>query len=329
MSEYVGKDFLKKEYLEILRKGELTSEQIDSFLARKPLGEDVIIQASSGSTSEPLLIPRSKADVADIAKRVIRPYVESFRSYPERIALFGGISHTEAAVKLQMGSISMRSFQLEESDRLDEFDPHVVSCYPSVIRELIDDGSVSLSGLKAIKLGGERIYSSDLKKIFQRFPGILLIEQYGSTEMPAVALRTFTNAEDESFYLLQNERFAYQIPLEIDGWHPLVVRDNFPGLLFPIGRFYDMGDDVLCKSGRIVDVRRRGDRSFEFREEVEQLLDLGLTNVQIDTNRAEVFYSGASGPGSVGSFSIKGKKYSLLKQKLNRIHPSNKLPVLV
>ncbi|RHX81452.1 hypothetical protein [Leptospira yasudae] len=327
MSGYVGKDYIKQEYLNILQSGKLTESEIESFLQRKPIGEDVIIQASSGSTSEPLLIPRSKADVADIAKRVIRPYVEFYQSYPERIALFGGISHTEAAVKLQMGAISMRSFQLDEVDQLDGFDPHVISCYPSVVRELIDDSSVSLSNLKAIKLGGERIYLSDIKKIFQRFPGIFLIEQYGSTEMPAVALRTFTSAEDESVYVLQKERFSFQIPLESDGWHPLIVQDNFPDLLFPIGKFYDMGDDVFCKSGKILDVRRRGDRSFDFRDEVEQLLNLGLTNVQISTEQARVFYSGDS--ANIGSYSIKGKTYSLLKQKLNRIHPSNKLPVLV
>ncbi|AYV55561.1 hypothetical protein EFP84_08595 [Leptospira kmetyi] len=328
MNEYVGKDYLKKEYLEILKKGKLTEQEIDLFLQKKPIGEDVIIQASSGSTSEPLLIPRSKSDVADIAKRVIRPYVEFYQEYPERIALFGGISHTEAAVKLQMGAISMRSFQLDEVNQLDGFNPHVISCYPSVIRELIDDSSVSLSNLKGIKLGGERIYFSDIKKIFQRFPGIFLIEQYGSTEMPAVALRTFKNAEDESFYVLQKERFAFQIPMEVDGWHPLIVQDNFPDLLFPIGKFYDMGDDVFCKNGKITDVRRRGDRSFEYREEVEQLLNLGLTNVQIDTQQAQVFYSGDSS-SDIGSYAIKGKTYSLLKQKLNRIHPSNKLPVLV
>ncbi|TGN01325.1 hypothetical protein [Leptospira yasudae] len=327
MSGYVGKDYIKQEYLNILQNGKLTESEIESFLRKKTIGEDVIIQASSGSTSEPLLIPRSKADVADIAKRVIRPYVELYQSYPERIALFGGISHTEAAVKLQMGAISMRSFQLDEVDQLDGFDPHVISCYPSVVRELIDDSSVSLSNLKAIKLGGERIYLSDIKKIFRRFPGIFLIEQYGSTEMPAVALRTFTNAEDESVYVLQKERFAFQIPLEKDGWHPLIVQDNFPDLLFPIGKFYDMGDDVFCKSGKILDVRRRGDRSFDFRDEVEQLLNLGLTNVQISTEQARVFYSGDS--ANIGSYPIKGKKYSLLKQKLNRIHPSNKLPVLV
>ncbi|AOP35368.1 hypothetical protein A0128_16880 [Leptospira tipperaryensis] len=327
MSEYVGKDYIKNEYLEILKKGRLTEQERDLFLRKESLGEDIIIQASSGSTSEPLLIPRSKADVADIAKRVIRPYVEFYQSYPERIALFGGISHTEAAVKLQMGSITMRSFQLDEIDQLDTFDPHVISCYPSVVRELIDDPTVSLKNLKAIKLGGERIYFSDLRKIFRRFSNVLLIEQYGSTEMPAVALRIFKNAIDPSYYQLQNERFSFQIPMDIDGWHPLVVQDNFTDLLFPIGKFYDMGDDVLCKSGKIVDVRRRGDRSFEYREEVEQLLNLGLTNVQIDPQQAQIFYSGDS--EKIGPYSIKGKAYSFLKQKLNRIHPSNKLPVLV
>lgn len=327
MEQFVGKDYLKTEYLEILKKGRLTEQERDAFLRKESLGEDIIIQASSGSTSEPLLIPRSKADVADIAKRVIRPYVEFYQSYPERIALFGGISHTEAAVKLQMGSITMRSFQLDEVDQLDTFDPNVISCYPSVVRELVDDSTVFLKNLKAIKLGGERIYSSDLTKIFRRFPNILLIEQYGSTEMPAVALRIFKNATDPTNYLLQNERFSFQIPMETDGWHPLIVRDNFADLLFPIGKFYDMGDDVLCQFGKIIDVRRRGDRSFEYREEVEHLLNLGLTNVQIDSQRGQIFYSGD--PETIGPYSIKGKAYSFSKQKLNRIHPSNKLPVFV
>ncbi|MCP4474251.1 MAG: long-chain fatty acid--CoA ligase [Gammaproteobacteria bacterium] len=169
------------QYQTCLQQGILTSNEIQNFLNGKQR-HDLIIQQSSGSSSLPLNIPRTTADINDIAMRVLTPYIKHYGIEPVRIALLGGISHSESAIKLQLKNSIIRYFTLDEYKLLDQFQPELISCYPSVMRELLSNPNLCLNAVKAFKVGGETLFPSDIKKIFSRWPNFLIIEQYGLTE---------------------------------------------------------------------------------------------------------------------------------------------------
>lgn len=321
----VDKQYLRDHARDILLRGPLTPALIDRFLADGTVDDpDVVIQVSSGSTGRPLLIPRTRRDVGDIARRVWTPLVERFGRPPARIALIGGISHSQAAMKLDLGEISIRSFEPGAIADLVDFDPVVISCYPSIVRELLRDLPVAMPGLSAFKLGGERIFQADLDKIFCRFPGTVVIEQFGSTEVPAVAVRVLEEGKQPP-YQLQPERFQYEIA-EGDGWHPLLVKDQFEGLLFPIGAFYETGDEVLVEGMDIVEVRRIGDKNAEYYSAAELLLaGDGCINIQFRPDRREVIFAGSHAPHHVD---VNEMQYRVIEGEPVRIKPSNKLPLV-
>lgn len=321
----VGKDYLQSFLPAILERGALSADLIESLLFHETLHErGIIVQASSGSTGQPLLIPRAESDIADIVRRVCTPILERFGRMPERIALVGGISHVQAATKLKSNVAALASFGPDQLQALASYDPVLLSCYPSIMRELLVRVG-QLPSLRAIKLGGERVFSADLRKIFKRFGDILVIEQYGSTEMPAVALRVH-RPSGSSPYILQRERFSFLLN-DGDGWQPLVVRDNFPAQLFPIGEFYDMGDDIRISDGQVVEVRRRGDPAADFYPDFERMLgSLGVVNVQVERSTLRVRVDGTLDPGTA---KLGDDALTLADQPPRRIAPSNKMPLLV
>lgn len=95
-SPVLCKKDLKEKYHDILKKGGLTIEQLNAASTK-----NIIFQSSSGVTGEPFLLPRTKQDIEDIVHRCFfNFYQKEYGKTPSRIALFGGVSHTQAALKL-------------------------------------------------------------------------------------------------------------------------------------------------------------------------------------------------------------------------------------
>ncbi len=320
--QVLSKEDLQNRYDQILEKSGLTREEVQSP------SDDIVVQSSSGVTGEPFLIPRSKEDVLDILERCFfTHYRRKYRTLPQRVAMFGGISHAQAALKLKIHGIDIRSFSLEEVDLLDTFEPDMLSAYPSIFRELIEEPNTRLSQLKAVKLGGERIFSADLEKIHKRFPGIPVLEQLGSTEMPGIATKCHENGVLSTSYILEKERFSFLFE-DQDGWQDLIVRDHFPNQLFPIDEFYFIGDEALVVDSKILGVRRKGDVAFHYYPYIEELLRMGCTNVQWDLANKVLFYSGRI--ELQNRFSTDTMEFVTVKKtQLERIHPSNKLPLVI
>lgn len=302
----------------------LTLSQADRDILRTGgTPEGIVIQVSSGSTGAPLRIPRTREDVGDIATRVATPFVRRFGHAPRRIALIGGISHSEAAAKLGVRSMEMRSFDYPELTGLGEYRPDVISCYPSVLREIPE--VLQDSELKCIKLGGERFFAEDLNRVFAARDDLLVIEQLGSTEMPAVAIRSLTAANRRPSYELQTARFDFIMPTG-DGWHPLVVKDRFASLAFRMNDFYDTGDELYWTGNAAYDVRRRNDISNEWFSTIEELLVNGCRTVQIRLTDQTVRFTGSPLPGVVV---LRNIEFNTVHGMPVRIQPSNKAPLVV
>jgi hypothetical protein len=325
--KFVNKQYLLEQARNILLNGPLSPEVIDRFLAQGWIEDpDIVVQVSSGSTGNPLLIPRTRSDIYDIGRRVYAPFMEKTGNMPERIALIGGISHSQAAMKMNLDTIRIRSFQPDEIVDLPDFDPMVISCYPSVARELLRDLPAKMPSLAAIKLGGEKFFDVDLDKIFRRFPGILIIEQFGSTEVPAIALRVLEENK-RSPYLLQKQRFSFHLEKK-EGWQPLYVRDDFEDLLFPVREFYETGDEVRLAGSDVVEIRRMGNADCAYFEAAEQLLACkGCVNVQFHPLEKRAVYDGDGG-AVPEKITVNGDEYTTEAGKPARIHPSNKMPLI-
>lgn len=288
--------------------------------------ESVIWQTSSGTTSEVLRVPRTRPDLDDTVRRVTRPYRETFGAPPARAALLGGVSHAEVAARWQSGEISIASFTLENVEALDAFAPDLLSCYPSILRELLDDPRLSWDGIRAVKLGGERVHRADVERIAQRLPGVPVIEQYGSTELPALALRVHRGGPFSEPFGLETGRFSFLLGSG-DGWHDLVARDGHPEAPPPFRSFYDTGDEVLVRAGAVVDVRRRGDPANEWHALAESLLRRGCTQVQVDPLRARVEYTG---PVTLPATLAHGGAHLATRRRKRLVRDaSNKLPLVV
>jgi len=282
----------------VLDRRALAGRLADAVRARGPDGDaDVVWQVSSGTSEVPIRVPRARADIEDTFARVARPFVREFGRLPARVALLGGVSHEAVAADGAIGSVVLRSFTVVDAldergiAALDAFSPEAVSCYPSVARELVDAPGLVLARLLAIKLGGERVFAADVERLSRRFPGSLLIEQYGSTEAPAVALRVHRGGRRSERFELETGRFSFLLAPG-DGWRPLVVRDGCPHAPAALRAFYDTGDEVLVRAGQVVDVRRRGDPAAQYFELADALLAQGCRQVRVDPHRGRLEYTG-------------------------------------
>lgn len=309
-------------YSALVAGSTLTTRQKELVLAGEGSPE-YILQVSSGTSGIPLRIPRSHDDVGDIARRVAFPFVQAYGRPPSRIALIGGISHAEAALKLDLERMKVRSFAAEMLEEIRAFDPDVISTYPSILREILPQ--VLGESLLCVKLGGERIFMTDLERVFARKPDLLVIEQLGSTEMPAVALRAITSADRLPPYALQTTRFDFRMPAS-NGWHPLIVEDKYPNLLLPFGDFYDTGDELRWEGDNAYEVRRRNDPANELTDDFETLFRLGCETLQLDLTRRRLLYTGALHlPSHVV---IGGREFESVVARPERILPSNKAPLV-
>ena len=315
---------LCRHYDEILEAG-LSPEQLAYFRRHGRFGYEIITQVSSGSSGHPpLLIPRGREDILDIMARITHSHHEPWSGPPERLALLGGISHVEGALKLRVEGTVARAFELAEAAELIAFEPDYITCYPSIARVLVARHADAFPQLKTIKLGGERVLQADIDKIHAAFPTALIVEQLGSTELPAVAVGTSRRGEPRSLEL-QTDRFSFLLE-DTPDWQPLVARDNLPGRLFPLEAFYDAGDEVRIEGGRIVEVRRRDDPANAFAVDVEALLADGCVNVQLEIAARIVYFDGAARPDTVV---LNGDEYRMVAGPLRRLKDSNKLPLLI
>jgi len=299
------------------------NENPDSI--RKKHGE-ILLQTSGGSAGAPVIVPRLLPDVADVFVRASRYFVRRHGQPPKRIAMLGGISHFGAAQRLSFRNVELVAFEADAKAALREFNPDVISCYPSILRELLHDKTLELPELKAIKLGGERVFASDVKKAAARFAGVQLIEQYGSTEMPAVAFREHAPQEMRREFEFETQRFRIA-ELGPDGWHELLVQDLWEALLVRADGYYRTGDEVLVRDGRAVDIRRIGDRSNAYFDAAEALLAAGCVNVQFDLEAGRVIHVGdAELPERVNANS---RWFETVKvDMIGRLDGSNKLPLV-
>lgn len=323
--EVVTKADLRARYDQILTRG-LSAAQLSHFRTHGAFGPDVVVQSTSGSTGEPLLIPRGRADIADIYAKVLRAYQHVYATAPARVALLGGISHSQAALKFAVGATTFQSFELHETEALVRYDPDFLSCYPSIVRVLLRADAPTFAKLKAVKLGGERVFPSDLRRIAARYPNTVTIEQFGSTELPALAMGVHVGGTPSGL-VLQTDRFSFRLLHASSTWQPLVARDDFPHLLFPVRAFYDSGDEVRIEGGRIVDSRRRGDRANAYLADLDRLLALGCDNVQLVESARILHYDGdvALAP----QVTLGSRTFATERGGLVRIPRSNKMPLVV
>lgn len=327
---------LQEMFPEILRRSRLCRKRIEEFLISGNMSEsDVIIQSTSGCV--PLLIPRSHNDILNAAHRMFAPYRTAFGVNPERVALLGGVSHTNAAANLPTAGITLRNFRVDAVNELNSFDPDFLSCYPSVLRDLIANPQLRLKRLRAINIGGEPVLRSDIVKVRRELGVVLVYEQYGSTEMPTMALKVFTRRDDVTIetpagtlsqfpYALETERFTFALP-DTDGWHPVILQDEFPGQLAPFGCAYDTGDEGFFRAQQLFAVRRVGDKLGRFLPDVDRLLMEGCTNVQFSLESATLRYSGHVTLGD--TVQVDGYRFRAERVPPQRQFPSNKMPILV
>ncbi len=286
----------------------------------------MILQVSSGSTGRPVhVVPRTLDDILSIHGIILRTWLTLFSAPPKRVALLGGISHGQAARHLKIGGTQFESFEPHELERLAEFNPQFLACYPSIARELVASPGLKLRDLRALKLGGERLFASDVAKIQARYPGLPVLEQLGSTEMPAVAMGIYRTPVDRRGLELQRQRFSFRLDALTD-WQRLVVRDDFSAASAARG-FLDTGDIVRIEADRIVDIQRGDDPAAPYFVAVERLLVRGCINVQIHRESRVLRYTGdVDLPHSVrlGTLRLTTEATPPL-----RLSHSNKLPLIV
>lgn len=321
----ISKKDLTQKYDFLLQQA-LTKEEYCLFKKTKTFPERFIVQTSSGSSGlEPLRIPRTLPDIKDIFARISQPFINIYQSLPQRIALLGGASHAETALKFQIGTTKIQTFTIDQWEALKEFNPDFISCYPSIIREIIQGAKNHLPQVQAIKLGGEKIYPSDLEKIWQQYPQIPVIEQIGSTEMPALAIGCYKPGESSTGAVLQSQRFSFLLT-ETSDWQPLIVKDDFLDLAFRWDEFYDTGDEVRVQNQQILEIQRREDPANLYYPKVDQILKQGYFNIQIDRQQKAIYHN--SKTALPDKLSLCNESYVFQKRHLKRLKDSNKLPLL-
>ncbi len=323
----ITKATLVEQYERILARGCLSPVDQKRLRQGEPV-EGIVVQQSGGSSGEPpLRLPRTQAEMNWLAAKLLVPYLAQHGEPPQRIALLGGVSHTAATERIEIeGPVQVRDFSGSELAALDAFDPDVISMYPSFAREIIADRTMRLTRLKAVKLGGEPILASDLAKLRDRFGDIGIVEQFGSTEMPALAFRTHGPGPDTG-YELSTDRYDFDFDAH-DDWQPLVVRDRFPERAFPIDDWFDTGDEVRVDDATIREVRRRNDPTVELIEPVDRLLRHGCIHVQVLPRESLLLCA----PGSSALSPTIALGHFKLKTRIEqpyRLIDSNKMPLLV
>ena len=75
----VDKQYLINNYQYILERGKLDAKTIENLLNNRELNNPaIVIQSTSGSYDKPLLIPRSRADIDNIALRIMAVFKNKF-----------------------------------------------------------------------------------------------------------------------------------------------------------------------------------------------------------------------------------------------------------
>jgi len=327
----LNRKLLQDEYNSILSESGL--KKLGTGFKGLDLEKTLVVQSTSGSQGHPLLIPRLIDDVTDIALRVLKHYKSHFDEYPTKIGMIGGISHVEAATSLNVGRINIRHFDQDSFEDLLNWQPEVITCYPSVLRELIFLYGSNLKFVKAVKVGGEKLFPSDCERIFRISPGALVIEQYGSTELPALAIRSFSQAsfkyegiQIQKAFTLQKERFTF-LEIPDSGWKPIIAKDNFSNLAFKLREYYDIGDEGYWKSGDLYDVRRATEPEFMYWETIERFLKMGFINAQISLSNSQITVHGDIQCNS--ELDIEGKIFSVKRGQVVRLTNSKKVPLVI
>ncbi|MCW5589460.1 MAG: hypothetical protein KIT27_07310 [Legionellales bacterium] len=321
-----NKQDLFRNYDAILAKSGLNKQHIQQFITQKIQPRDFLIQASSGRGGKVIYIPRHLTDIQNVVERMLQPYQDYYQHPPQRIALIGGISHAEVTRAFSIGKIEFRLLSLNDYSQLREFSPDIIMCYPSILRELMANQYLNPQQIKGIKLGGEPLFPDDLEKIHAYFSEVIILEQFGSTEMPAVAARVFKPGEKTASFYLQPQRFEYYLDFSQSGWQRLIVKDHFQQLLFPIEEFFDLGDEVYLENGIVTQVRSANDAFFQDRHTINQLYQQGCVNLQLDLKADKLCYQG----DIINNDTIQlGKReFFPSKETLVRLPSSNKLPLL-
>jgi len=324
----LNKRRLVGQYREILERGCLSKADQERVLAGLDV-PGVITQQSGGSSgAPPLRIPRTTQEMLWLGGHLIQHHAKVHGKPPERAAFLGGISHLEAGQRVEReGPPELRNFSGSEFTELDRFDPDLLSMYPSFAREIADDRSLELRSLRSIKLGGEPILSTDLAKLFVRFPSLVVIEQLGSTEMPALAFRRYAPGYD-SGYVLTTERYEFRFA-DTPDWQPLVVRDTFPNRAFPIDDWFQMDDEVQVRAGQLVALRRADDPAYRYIPSLDTMLAGGCTQVQLLTREEVLLYQAPAGRGLPDVVRIEGQRFSTRRERCYRLLDSNKLPLVL
>ncbi len=324
-SSYLTKNSLFERYEEFLRNGGCSEKMIANILNQSTSKDDCFLQASSGRRGNVIYIPRDKSDILDILKRVMKPFVNYYQTTPKRVALIGGISHNSINQN-QFFDIQFQSFNLDEINQLIQFEPDVIACYPSILRDLLFHHELNLQAIKAFKLGGEPLYPADLIKINEYCPQAITIEQFGSTEMPASAIRWFYPKQTKANYQLQDDRFDYKIDITKSGWQKYILRDKFEQLMFNMRDYYDTGDDLNIENNQVIEFKCRQDPLYKFREEINDLYLQGCINLQFDLHNKMLFYQA---PKSLPAYiTIDNLDYQTIKSCLQRLPNSNKLALI-
>lgn len=289
-------------------------------------GPGTIAQVSSGKTDKKVLrIPRLLLDFQDSMRRLLIPYKELFRIPPERVAILGGAFHTETSFNFQLKLSTCKSFTLKELSELQTFDPEVLICYPSMMRDILARPLMRLPTIKCCILGGETLFECDVVKIRKRFGGIAIFEQFGSVEMPIYALGT-REPEVQRKLALQSERYSFDFG-DSNSFQPLYIKDNFPKLLFPIHGFYDTEHDILSDGKYLFEIKQRNDPGLAYLPIIETLLKQGVHNAQIKLEQNEILVEAEKLP--VAKIQTEdGKTLKLRLAKLERLPLSEKLELV-
>ncbi len=326
----INRNQLLNKYQDILNKSNLVKNGLEFKV--KNLDNCIITQSSSGSCNEPLLIPRYYNDLADVINRFLGYYVRYFGKQPQKVAMLGGISHIKAASSIKIDGTQIQFFDFLEVPKILDWKPEIITCYPSILREMLYKYGTELNFLKAIKVGGEKLFPADCDNTFKLLPDILIIEQYGSTELPALAFRNITQDNFQSSksqitipFELQEKRFSY-LNIHKEGWHPLIAKDNFPELLFKIEDYYDTGDEAFWIEYKPVDFRRRNIIENDYCDSINHLLIENFINLQLDLENRFIITEYFN---SESVFEINNMSFLIKNEQLTRISPSNKLPLIV
>ncbi len=152
----------------------------------------------------------------------------------------------------------------------------------------------------------------------------MIIEQLGSTEMPAVAWRTRTASHD-SGYVLSSDRYDFRSTPTRE-FQPFVVRDRWPERALPVDDWFVMDDDARFENGRLVEIRRKNDRAWALHGAADDLLRRGVVGVQFVAGGV-VRCDATEDLVLPDAIVAAGSAWNIVREKPRRLHPSNKTPL--